>query len=234
MTKRITTINFFNMDCNEFMKDVPDNHYSLCIVDPPYGLGNRLSDGGGKLKNTPMAKLYRDSSQWDILPTPDYWKQLFRISKNQIVFGANYFLEHLPSSRCFICWDKKQDMPTLSACELVWTSFDRPAKIFRKSSTDLNRFHPTQKPTGLYRYILEKFSVVGDRILDTHGGSMSSAIACYDLGFDLDICELDKEYFEAGKARFERHVNRYHSGMDTPIIDNNDYSKIGGLFEKHG
>lgn len=114
-----------------------------------------LATGGGKLKNTPMAALYREKD-WDVLPDADYWKEVFRVSENQIVFGANYFLEYLPSSRGFICWDKKQDMPTLSACELIWTSFDCPAKIYKQVSTDLNRFHPTQKPIGVYKYLLSK------------------------------------------------------------------------------
>ena len=117
-------------DCVKALKRYADNHFDLAIVDPPYGLGNRLSDGGGKLKNTPMATLYREKD-WDILPTAEYWQELFRVSKNQVVFGANYFLEFLPNTRGFVCWDKKQDMPTLSACELVWTSLDKPAKIMK-------------------------------------------------------------------------------------------------------
>lgn len=113
----------FLKDCVTGMKEYPDKHFDLAIVDPPYGLGNRLSDGGGKLKNTPMAALYREK-EWDVLPPYEYWIELFRVSKNQIIFGANYFLDHLPATRGFICWDKKQDMPTLSACELIWTSFN--------------------------------------------------------------------------------------------------------------
>lgn len=198
-------INFFNTDCIEFMKSKPDKFYDLAIVDPPYGLGNRLSDGGGKLKHTPMAELYRNK-EWDTLPTSEYWEQLFRVSKNQIVFGANYFLEYLPSTRGFVCWDKNQAMPTLSACELVWTSFDKPAKIMKKSSTDLTRFHPTQKPVYVYRFMLEYVKAEkGMKILDTHGGSMSIAIACDMEGYDLDICEIDKDYFEAGVKRFENY-----------------------------
>ncbi|MDH4201093.1 MAG: DNA methyltransferase [Spirochaetia bacterium] len=201
------SIDFKNIDCMEYMRSVPDQYFDLAIVDPPYGIGKRLSDGGGKLKNTPMARLYKNKD-WDVLPTSEYWYHLFRVSKNQIVFGSNYFIEYLHSSRGIICWDKKQDMPTLSSCELVWTSFDKPAKIYRKSSMDLNRIHPTQKPVKLYEWILSNYAKTGDKILDTHGGSMSSAIACYNMGFDLVICELDKDYFDAGKARFENHIKQ--------------------------
>lgn len=190
-----------NCDNMELMKQFEDNYFDLAIIDPPYGLGNRLSDGGGKLKNTPMAVLYREKD-WDVLPSAEYWKELFRVSKNQIVFGANYFLEHLPSSRGFICWDKRQDMPTLSACELVWTSFDKPAKIYRKSSMDLNRFHPTQKPIKLYQFCLQYVKAEkGMKVLDTHLGSGSIAIACHYAGLDLVACEIDKEYYEKALKR---------------------------------
>ena len=140
----------YNEDCIEVMKRYEDNYFDIAVVDPPYGLDKKLSSGGGKMRNSPFKKLYRDSNQWDKLPETEYWVELFRVSKNQIVFGANYFLDYLPNTRGFICWDKKQDMPTLSACELVWTSFDKPAKIYKKSSMDLERFHPTQKPIGIY------------------------------------------------------------------------------------
>ena len=201
---KIPEINLHLGDCMDLMRGKPNGYYSLAVIDPPYGLGDRLSDGGGKLKNTPMAALYRGKT-WDALPDQKYWSEIFRVSKNQIVFGANYFLEYLPSSRGFVCWDKKQDMPTLSACELIWTSFDCPAKIYRQSSQDLNRFHPTQKPQAMYKWLLSKFAKPGDRILDTHGGSGSSMIACYDLGFDMDWIELDPDYFKSAKERFERH-----------------------------
>lgn len=200
-----------NIDCMEYMKGLPDKFFDLAVVDPPYGLGNRLSDGGGKLKNTPMATLYRESSQWDIAPNKEYFIELFRVSKNQIICGGNYFLEHLPSSRGIICWDKKQAMPTLSSWEFLWTSFDRPAKTFYGRSTDLNRFHPTQKPVELYKWILKNYTVQqrdhelwqAAKVLDTHMGSQSSRIAAYDMGCDYYGCELDKDYFEAGNKRFE-------------------------------
>jgi len=134
VTDKITITNEDNM---LLMARYPDNYFDLAIVDPPYGLGNRLSNGGGKRKDDPSRLLYVDK-KWDILPSSEYWDELFRVSKNQVVFGANYFLEYLPNTRGFVCWDKNQAMPTLSACELVWTSFDKPAKIMKKSSMDLD------------------------------------------------------------------------------------------------
>jgi site-specific DNA-methyltransferase (adenine-specific) len=147
--------------------------------------------------------------KWDILPSSEYWNELFRVSKNQVVFGANYFLEYLPNTRGFVCWDKNQAMPTLSACELVWTSFDKPAKIMKKSSTDLERFHPTQKPIYVYQFMFEYCKTKeNDKILDTHLGSGSIAIACHDYGFDLTACELDKEYFDKAIQRINNHVSQ--------------------------
>jgi site-specific DNA-methyltransferase (adenine-specific) len=195
-----------NEDNMDLMARYPDKYFDLAIVDPPYGLGNRLSDGGGKRKDDPSRLLYIDKD-WDILPTKEYWNELFRVSKNQVVFGANYFLQYLSNTRGFICWDKNQQMPTLSACELVWTSFDKPAKIMKKSSTDLDRFHPTQKPIYVYKFVFEYCkSNKGDKILDTHLGSGSIAIACHDYGFDLTACELDKEYYDKAMKRINNHI----------------------------
>ena len=155
-----------------------------------------------------MAELYRGKT-WDVLPSKEYWDELFRVSKNQVVFGANYFLQYLHNTRGFICWDKNQSMPTLSACELVWTSFDKPAKIMTKSSTDLERFHPTQKPIYIYKYVLEYCRAKnGDKILDTHMGSGSIAIACQQMGYDLTACEIDKDYYEAALKRIELNTRQ--------------------------
>lgn len=201
-------VEIINADCMTYMAGLPDKAFDLAIVDPPYGLGDRLSDGGGKLKNTPMAVLYRNSSKWDIAPDATYFMELFRVSKNQIICGANYFLENLPSSRGCIAWDKKQAMPTLSSWEFLWSSFDRPAKTFYGSSTDLNRFHPTQKPVKLYEWLLTNYAKPGQRILDTHLGSGSSAIAAYNPGFDFVGMELDADYYAAACKRFEQHKSQ--------------------------
>ena len=195
-----------NEDNMILMARYPDNYFDLAIVDPPYGLGDRLSNGGGKRKDDPSRLLYVDK-KWDILPSKEYWEELFRVSKNQVVFGANYFLEYLPNTRGFVCWDKNQAMPTLSACELVWTSFDKPAKIMTKSSTDLERFHPTQKPIYVYKFMFDYCKTkINDKILDTHLGSGSIAIACHDYGFNLTACELDKEYYDKAIERINNHV----------------------------
>jgi site-specific DNA-methyltransferase (adenine-specific) len=199
-------IQITNEDNMKLMARYPDNYFDLAIVDPPYGLGDRLSNGGGKRKDDPSRLLYVDK-KWDILPAAEYWKELFRVSKNQVVFGANYFLEYLPNTRGFVCWDKNQAMPTLSACELVWTSFDKPAKIMTKSSTDLERFHPTQKPIYVYKFMFDYCKTKpNDKILDTHLGSGSIAIACHDYKFNLTACELDKEYYDKAMQRINNHM----------------------------
>ena len=188
------------------MAEYPDKYFELAIVDPPYGLGDRLEKGGGKLKNTPMATLYRKSTRWDDKPNEEYFAELFRISRNQIICGGNYF--ELPPTRGFVTWDKMNHMPTLSRCEYIWTSFDCPAKIYQEQSVDLNRFHPTQKPIGLYKFLLDRFAKQGDKILDTHLGSGSSRIACYDYGFDFTGFELDADYFNAQEKRFKDHISQ--------------------------
>ena len=194
-----------NEDNMAMMARYPDKYFDWGCIDPPYGLGNRLSDGGGKLKNTPMAELYRNKT-WDELPNKLFWDEFYRVTKNQIVFGANYFIEYLKNSRGFVCWDKKQSMPTLSSCELVWTSLDKPAKIMSYSSMDLNRFHPTQKPIEVYKFMFEYCKLnKGDKVFDGFLGSGSIAIACHDYGFDLTACELDPEYFEAAMKRINNH-----------------------------
>jgi len=222
----LADINFHLADCMDFMRGVPDGYYDLAIVDPPYGLGKRTTDGGSKANSqTKFMDDIRRSNWDDNLPSVEYWGELFRVSINQIIWGGNYF--GLPAHRTFIVWDKMTYVPTMSQVEIAWTSFDSPARYVKINSNQLDRQHPTQKPVALYRWLLQNYAKPGHRILDTHGGSMSSAIACHDLGFDLDIIELDPDYFKAGKERFGRHVNRWHSGMATPIIDGNDYSGIG-------
>jgi len=192
------------MDLETGLPSYPDNYFDLAIVDPPYGLGDRLCDGGGHLKNTPMAALYRDGKKWDTLPPPEYFTELFRTSKNQIIWGGNYF--GLPATRCLICWDKKQHMHTLSHFELAWTSFDKPTKMCRKQSTDLNRHPPTQKPVALYRWLLENYAKPGQLILDTHVGSASSLIACESMGFDYVGFEIDPDYYAAAQNRMSKGV----------------------------
>jgi site-specific DNA-methyltransferase (adenine-specific) len=148
-----------------------------------------------------------DKKQWDnAIPNEEYFKELFRVSKNQIVWGGNYF--PLPPSRGFLIWDKKQPQDfSLAMCEFAWSSIQSPAKIFRFSVlTERDKIHPTQKPVKLYEWILMNYAKEGDKILDTHGGSGSICIACHNLGFDLDWIELDKDYFDAATKRFKQHA----------------------------
>ena len=209
-------INFHNVDCMDFMRNVPDKFYKLAIVDPPYGInapnmaatpcqrknGNkRLNGGSGKQKNR---VLNTSNCDWDnAIPDQKYFDELFRISQNAIIWGGNYF--PLPPTRCVICWDKMQPWENFSQWEMAWTSFDAPAPIYRFDNRTGDKIHPTQKPVQLYRWLLQNYAKPGDNILDTHGGSMSTAIACVMEGFDLDICEIDKEYFDAGVKRFQEY-----------------------------
>jgi site-specific DNA-methyltransferase (adenine-specific) len=180
-----------------------DNQYDLAIVDPPYGVATPSAfQGSGKLKNR---SLNRDTKiqRWDQAPTVEYFEQLFRVSKEQIIWGGNYF--NLPPTRCVIAWDKVQPWENFSGWEMGWTSFNKPAPLFKFDNRRGGKIHATQKPIALYKWCLEKFASPGDKILDSHLGSGSIACACYDLGFDLDAWELDPEYFERTLARYKEH-----------------------------
>ena len=197
--EKLENIKLYNADCMEVMKDIPDKYFELAIVDIPYGLGDKLTQGG-----TWANKYKKQDAAWDILPSKEYFEELFRVSQNQIIWGGNYAL--LPASRCFLIWDKIAHMDTMADCEFAWTSFDKNAKIFRHiRNTSEKRIHITQKPVALYKWLLTNYAKQGDKILDTHFGSLSIGIACHDLGFDLTACELDKDYYEAGKKRLIQH-----------------------------
>jgi site-specific DNA-methyltransferase (adenine-specific) len=176
--------------------------WDLAIVDPPYGLGESVVNSGGRFK-----RYHNTNGNWDI-NTPDkpYFDMIFKISNEQIVWGGNYF--GLPPNKCFIVWDKGQpEAISFAMAEYAWASFDKVAQIFKqRTQGQEHRFHPTQKPVKLYKWLLTNYAKQGDTILDTHGGSMSIAIACWDLGFDLDICELDTDYFNQAVKRFENHI----------------------------
>jgi len=199
---------FINGDCMEFMRTCPPNYFDLAIVDPPYGLGKRTTDGGTK-RNT-QTKFMNDirRTNWDDSPpTQEYFNELFRISKNQIIFGGNYF--GLPKHRCFIVWDKLTFIPTMSRVEQAWTSFDSPARLLAINSNNPERVHPTEKPIELYRQILKEYAKAGDLILDTHVGSASSLVACKELGFDYVGFEIDKDYYEAASKRVAWAFRKY-------------------------
>jgi site-specific DNA-methyltransferase (adenine-specific) len=183
----------------ELMKEYPDKHFDLAIVDPPYGLGKRTTDGGGTNSQIKFMQDIRRSNWDDDIPNPDYFAELKRISQNQIIWGGNYF--PLPPTRTVICWEKMVEIPTMSQIEMAWTSFDSPARIIKINNTDRSRFHPTQKPIALYRWLIANYAKEGMKILDTHLGSMSHAIAAHYSGVHLTGCELDPDYFAAGIAR---------------------------------
>ena len=194
-------INIYNQDCLEAMKLMKDNEFDLAIVDPPYGINinssGRLGHYGGKGKS------------WDnTIPTKEYFIELQRVSKNQIIWGGNYFIEFLINTRCFLIWDKQQPQNvSFASCELAWTSFEQSTKSFymRPQNADNIRIHPTQKPVKLYEWLLMNYAKEGDKILDTHLGSGSIAIACHNLGYDLEGYELDKEYFDNAMKRIKQH-----------------------------
>jgi len=202
-------IELFNEDCMITMARYPDNYFHLACVDPPYGLGKKLTSGGTGSGWHNMVNSNAD--KWDIPPTKEYFNELFRVSKNQIIWGGNHF--NLPPSRCFLIWDKVQRMQ-LSDCEMAWTSFDSPAKIFTYARGKLqgflnpDRFHPCEKPVDLYKWILTNYSEPGQRILDTHGGSFGSAIAAHYFGVDFVGCELDEYYYNAAKERFNNETKQ--------------------------
>ena len=203
MQKR-AKIELINGDCMEGLKDYPDNHFELAIVDPPYGKKpTRDNPGRGGFNSS---KNYDNKADiWDIKPNKEYFIELFRVSKNQIIWGANYLIEDIKSSNSFICWDKLNGDNIFCDFELAYSSFNCRARIYKKSTDKLNRFHPTQKSVALYKWLLKNYAKPGDKILDTHLGSGSIAIACWDMGFDLTGYEIDKDYYEAMTKRFENH-----------------------------
>lgn len=198
--EKLCDINLYQGDCMDLMRQYPDKYFELAIVDPPYGLPKDSVHGRGKLKNRAINTM---NMKWDVAPNNDYFIELFRISNNQIIWGGNYF--PLPPSRCILCWDKCQPWENFSQIELAWTSFDYPAQIFKFDNRTGGKIHPTQKPVQLYKWLLQKYAKEGDKILDTHFGSLSIGIACHDLHFELTASELDKEYYELGKNRLMWH-----------------------------
>jgi len=205
LNKSKPTIQLLNMDCMDFMATLPDKAFDLAIVDPPYGLERfKANDGGNSKKITTFGD--KDKNWNNIKPTAEYWNELFRVSKNQIVWGGNNF--ELPTSEYFIVWDKGQMMPSFARCEMAWTNCKVPAKIYAKRSQDLNRIHPTQKPVKLYEWLLTNYAKPGQRILDTHLGSGSHAIAAHNLKFEFVGCEIDRDYYDAAVNRFNNHIKQ--------------------------
>lgn len=223
----MSNVEFILGDCEDHLSAYPDNHFDLAIVDPPYGIGqpkqanlkgyngraslderlskNRLNREGGKLKDR---QLNKSNCSWDdAIPSDDYFKELFRVSKNQIIWGGNYY--NLPPTRCVICWDKVQPWTNFSQWEMAWTSFDFPARIFKFDNRTGDKIHPTQKPVMLYRWLLQNYAKEGDKIIDTHVGSGSSLIAAWEEGFDITGFEIDEDYYEAAMNRLNNYRRQY-------------------------
>lgn len=214
------------MDCVAGMKEYPDKYFDLAIVDPPYGIGqpkqgnlkgyngrpdletrmkkNRLNTGAGKLKDR---VLNTANTEWDNeTPSDEYFVELWRVSKERIIWGGNYF--DLPPTRGIICWDKMQPWENFSQIEYAWTSFDKPAALYKFDNRTGNKIHPTQKPIELYRWLLNKYAEKGQRILDTHLGSGNSRIAADKDGFDFTGFEINKDYYDLSENRFNTYKSQ--------------------------
>ena len=204
-----------NEDNMELMARYEDNYFDLAIVDPPYGIDISKTGNVGGVK---LAKV-KDygKKEWDSeIPTEEYFKELQRVSKNQIIFGGNYMIEHLKNTPCFIVWDKN-NTGNFADAELAWTSFNTATRIFKSTwngmlQHDMKnkevRIHPTQKPIRLYEWLLDNYAKEEDKILDTHLGSGSIAISCHNRGFELTACELDEEYYNAAIKRINQHKSQ--------------------------
>ena len=195
----------------EYMKTVPDKYFELAIVDPPYGIG---IDGQKEcIKGKKSDRKFHKFKKWDKkIPSQEYFNELFRISQNQVIWGANYFVERLKEGhKGWVVWDKGQHGLTMSDCELAYSSFDSPTRIFVQNRCFLLKegsIHPTQKPVALYKWLLQNYAKPNDKIFDSHVGSGSIRIACHDMGFDFIGCEIDKDYWEAQEKRFKDYLSQ--------------------------
>jgi len=200
-------IELHNIDCMEYLATCEDNAFELAIVDPPYGILNKTKRGS---QRSPHKYKIR-AEKWDTRPPKQYFIELRRVSKNQIIWGGNYFTKDLFENNAWVFWHKKNPVDNYADGELAWTSFKKMQlkyfdyMYYGAINSDENRFHPTQKPVKLYEWLLMNYAKEGDRILDTHFGSGSIAIACHNLGFDLVGCELDTDYFNAAQKRLKQH-----------------------------
>ena len=219
----------YNMDCMSGMEMYPDKHFDLAIVDPPYGI---KQDGHRANNRSKLAKSKKyHKALWNMsAPDGAFFEELFRISKNQIIFGANHFISKIPiDSSCWIVWDKNNS-GHFADCELAWTSFGTAVRQFTYTwngmvQEDMRdkeiRIHPTQKPIALYRWILRNYTKPGDKILDTHLGSGSSRIACSEAGYDFTGFEFDEKYFAASEERYQKYIsqgNMFRSEVQKPML----------------
>lgn len=196
-------------DCIEGMKQFPDGYFELAVCDPPYGIGATVTIGSGDLKSARKGQNKWGNKEWDNKRPPDeYFKELFRISKNQIISGGNYFADLLPPSRCWLVWDKMQRVNQADA-EILWTSFPTSIRVYQFNCSKLQgfmnpqRFHPTEKPVALYDWIYKNYATEGMKILDTHLGSQSNRISAEKNKMIFTAFETDEDYFNQGNKRFE-------------------------------
>ena len=208
-------INLIHGDCMDYMRDYPDNYFDLGCVDPPYGIGESADK---ESRNRVASNWYTPKSWDDKPPAPDYFDQLKRISKNQVIWGANHFIDNFPfmcNSPCWIVWDKQNGDSDFADCELAWTSFKTAVRRFRFQWAGMLqgnmknkefRIHPTQKPRKLYDWLLANYAEPGQKVLDTHLGSGSSAIAAHYFGVDFVGIEIDEDYYKAACERFEKET----------------------------
>ena len=213
-------IKLIHGDCLEALKSYPDNYFDIAIVDPPYGIDIASKFGGEKRKSGKGAamKTAFTKKNWDLsIPEMEYFTELFRVSKNQIIWGANYFTQYLPNSMGWIVWNKNNGTTKFSDCELAFTSFYCALRMYTYTWNGMlqenmkekeKRMHPTQKPVKLYKWLLSNYAKQGDKILDTHLGSGSSRIAAFEMGFDFIGCELDPEYFYKSCERFDNFTKQ--------------------------
>ena len=206
------SVSMTNEDCMALMRRYPDKHFDLAIVDPPYGIGE---DGGSNHSRSCLAQTTKFApKKWDsAIPPMDYFRELYRVSKKQIIWGGNYF--PLPPTSCWVVWDKLNGENDFADCELAWTNFETAVRKFSyrwqgmlqgNMAEKEKRIHPTQKPVALYRWLLERYAKPGQTVLDTHLGSGSHAIACHYFGAHLTACELDPDYFKAAQERIARET----------------------------
>lgn len=218
----------YNMDCIEHMKQLPDNYYDLCVADPPYSHANSdtfIKNGrfhkGRFNRYRQVDGVAIDIDEWDKTPDDEFFEQLFRVSQNQIIWGANYF-DGMPATRCFVVWKKQiPENFSMAMCEYAWTSFQNNAKIIEFSQLSKKgdtRFHPTQKPVELYAWLLRNYAKDGDLIFDPMMGSQSSRIAAYKLGFDYVGCEIEPLYFNKGNERFARECRGEYRGKGGLVV----------------
>jgi site-specific DNA-methyltransferase (adenine-specific) len=213
--RNLSNVQMFNQDCLLAMKEMPDKAFELAIVDPPYGIGKftceaHTDNNGRRIKNN---KIYTDNYQWNQqIPENEYFEQLRRVSKERIIWGANYY-NCFEGNKGALVWYKGNMTKTISHCEIASLSFQTKVSYvyidwqsgFYRFVKEGTQIHPCQKPVALYHWLLKNYAKPGDKILDTHGGSCSIAIACDIMGFDLDVCELDTDYYNAAVERFNRH-----------------------------